>query len=155
MKTGRVYIVVYETFLIDFVAGGVAGAVSRTVVSPLERVKIIFQVLCCGVEYTFKFKINSGKQKKTVAGVLKTIWRQEGVLGMFKGNGTNVIRIFPYSAVQFASYEMAKKVKGESTTSHLLFRYCYDTKVATAWIRLNEWHVALLRAFAQLQPHIH
>lgn len=27
-----------------FIAGGVAGAVSRTVVSPLERMKIIFQV---------------------------------------------------------------------------------------------------------------
>jgi len=26
-------------------------------------------------------------------------------LGYFKGNGTNVVRIFPYSAVQFASYE--------------------------------------------------
>lgn len=60
--------------------------------------------------HVFKFQINSGAHKCTVAGVLKTIWRQEGILGMFKGNGTNVIRIFPYSAVQFASYEMAKKV---------------------------------------------
>jgi hypothetical protein len=31
-------------------------------------------------------------------------------LGYFKGNGTNVIRIVPYSAVQFASYEQYKKV---------------------------------------------
>jgi hypothetical protein len=56
---------------------------------------------------------------------LKNIWKAEGVAGMFKGikifdslllikipgNGTNIIRIFPYSAVQFASYEFAKKVK--------------------------------------------
>lgn len=31
-------------FYKNFIAGGVAGAVSRTVVSPLERAKILFQV---------------------------------------------------------------------------------------------------------------
>lgn len=28
-----------------------------------------------------------------------------------KGNGTNIIRIFPYSAVQFATYEFVKNVR--------------------------------------------
>jgi hypothetical protein len=31
-------------FYKNFIAGGVAGAISRTVVSPLERAKILFQV---------------------------------------------------------------------------------------------------------------
>lgn len=30
--------------------------------------------------------------------------------GYFKGNGTNVMRIVPYVAVQFAAYEEFKKV---------------------------------------------
>ncbi len=34
-------------------------------------------------------------------------WRK----GFFKGNGTNVIRIAPYSAVQFASFEIYKSVR--------------------------------------------
>lgn len=33
-----------ETWFKTFIAGGVAGVVSRTVVSPLERIKILFQV---------------------------------------------------------------------------------------------------------------
>lgn len=60
-----------------------------------------------------------------IFGTLKNIWKTEGLVGMFKGrnfvastlrlivlgNGTNVIRIFPYSAVQFAAYEFSKKVQ--------------------------------------------
>ena len=42
---------------------------------------------------------------------LRQIGRQEGVTGYFKGNGTNVIRIAPYSAVQFAAYEKYKQVR--------------------------------------------
>ena len=38
------------------------------------------------------------------------IWREEGVKGYFKGNGTNVVRIVPYVAVQFAAYEEFKQV---------------------------------------------
>ncbi len=41
---------------------------------------------------------------------LAHIWREEGIIGYFKGNGTNVVRIVPYVAVQFAAYEEFKKV---------------------------------------------
>jgi solute carrier family 25 phosphate transporter 23/24/25/41 len=41
---------------------------------------------------------------------LKKIWLEEGVSGLFKGNGINVLRIAPYSGAQFVSYEWIKKV---------------------------------------------
>ena len=41
---------------------------------------------------------------------LVSIGREEGVKGYFKGNGTNIVRIIPYVAVQFAAYEEYKKV---------------------------------------------
>lgn len=34
----------------------------------------------------------------------------KSVLLFLKGNGTNIIRIIPYTAVQFAAYEEFKKV---------------------------------------------
>jgi len=80
-------------------AGGVAGAVSRTCVSPLERVKILFQLQRTGeVKY------------RGVWHALSVIYKEEGFYGYLKGNGTNIVRIFPYSAVQFAAYEQFKKV---------------------------------------------
>ena len=33
-----------KDFVLDFVAGGVSAAVSKTVVAPLERVKILLQI---------------------------------------------------------------------------------------------------------------
>ncbi|OMJ20874.1 putative mitochondrial carrier [Smittium culicis] len=95
-------------WLKHFIAGGVAGAVSRTVVSPLERMKILFQVQ------------NSNKSSYSgVVGTLKKIWKEEGFLGYMRGNGTNVIRIFPYSAVQFATYEKLKYLLMEKGKSEL------------------------------------
>ncbi|MCJ1233204.1 hypothetical protein MMC14_001159 [Varicellaria rhodocarpa] len=82
-----------------FLAGGAAGAVSRTVVSPLERLKILFQIQSVGRE---EYKMSVGK------GLMK-MWREEGWRGLMRGNGTNCIRIVPYSAVQFGSYNFYKR----------------------------------------------
>ncbi|KAI4126652.1 MAG: hypothetical protein LQ347_004890 [Umbilicaria vellea] len=82
-----------------FLAGGAAGAVSRTVVSPLERLKILFQIQSHGRE---EYKLSVGQ------GLMK-MWREEGWRGLMRGNGTNCIRIVPYSAVQFGSYNFYKK----------------------------------------------
>lgn len=83
----------------SFMAGGVAGAVSRTIVSPLERLKILFQIQTTGRE---EYKLSIGK-------ALGKMWREEGWRGFMRGNGTNCIRIVPYSAVQFGSYNFFKK----------------------------------------------
>lgn len=87
-----------------FCAGGVAGAVSRTVVSPLERLKILYQIQSAGRE---EYKLSVGK------GLMK-MWKEEGWKGLMRGNGTNCVRIVPYSAVQFGSYNFYKRV-GESS----------------------------------------
>ncbi|EGG06794.1 uncharacterized protein MELLADRAFT_48294 [Melampsora larici-populina 98AG31] len=82
-----------------FIAGGTAGAMSRTVVSPLERLKIIFQ--CQGP--------GSSNYQGMWPSLVK-IGKTEGWRGYFRGNGINVIRIAPYSAIQFSAYEVAKKL---------------------------------------------
>lgn len=34
----------YQSFLIDFLAGGLSAAIAKTAVAPLERVKLLLQV---------------------------------------------------------------------------------------------------------------
>lgn len=89
-----------EPVVAAFIAGGVAGAVSRTIVSPLERLKILLQIQSVGRE---EYKLSIWK-------ALVKMWREEGWRGFMRGNGTNCIRIVPYSAVQFGSYNLYKKV---------------------------------------------
>lgn len=91
-----------QPVLAAFCAGGIAGAVSRTVVSPLERLKILLQVQSAGRE---AYKLSVGQ-------ALGKMWREEGWRGFMRGNGTNCIRIVPYSAVQFSSYNFYKRVSG-------------------------------------------
>lgn len=98
---------VSQPVIAAFLAGGVAGAVSRTVVSPLERLKILFQIQSAGRE---EYKLSVGK------GLMK-MWKEEGWRGFMRGNGTNCIRIVPYSAVQFGSYNFYKKVSILSSAS--------------------------------------
>ena len=56
---------------------------------------------------------------------LVSIGREEGIRGYFKGNGTNVVRIIPYVAVQFAAYEEFKKVCIYYAKLCRLCNYCY------------------------------
>lgn len=99
------------------VAGGIAGAVSRTSVSPFERLKILYQIQT-------ENEINKKRFKGIVPSLVK-IWKEEGFLGYYKGNGTNVLRIVPYMAVQFAAYEEYKKLLGISDGEHSpIWRLC-------------------------------
>lgn len=101
---------------LSFICGGTAGALSRTAVSPMERVKVLFQVQGTG----------SGKSyKKGTLSTIAQIYREEGYKGLFRGNGINCIRIVPYTAIQYAVFENLKNyvTNGErnlTTTEKLL-----------------------------------
>lgn len=82
----------------SLISGGIAGAVSRTIVSPFERAKILLQLQGPEAHQAYK-------------GMFPTIWKMyvdEGWRGWFRGNLLNCIRVVPYSAVQFAVFEKTK-----------------------------------------------
>lgn len=84
------------------VAGGGAGAVSRTCTAPLDRLKVLLQVH------------GSKKNNLTVVGGFKQLYEEGGLRGLWRGNGMNVIKIAPESAIKFMAYEQIKAfVKGD------------------------------------------
>ncbi|XP_045823332.1 calcium-dependent mitochondrial ATP-magnesium/phosphate carrier protein 3-like isoform X2 [Trifolium pratense] len=82
-----------------FIAGGIAGAASRTATAPLDRLKVVLQ-------------IQTGKA--SIMPAVMKIWQRDGLLGFFRGNGLNVVKVAPESAIKFYAYEMLKNVIGDS-----------------------------------------
>ncbi|GAB5353161.1 hypothetical protein AAMO2058_000014000 [Amorphochlora amoebiformis] len=109
-----------KSFLETFIAGGIAGAVSRTCTAPLDRLKLLLQTDANGKYrgilqglYTIyedgkKHRLALDRGQKTKA----TGWRGVlgGLLSFFRGNGTNVVKIAPETALRFWAYENAKTV---------------------------------------------
>ncbi|KAK0627115.1 mitochondrial carrier domain-containing protein [Immersiella caudata] len=85
------------------VAGGMAGCVAKTLVAPLDRVKILFQAHNPHfVKYTGSWF--------GVAEAMKDIYHQDGVLGLYRGHSATALRIFPYAAIKFLAYEQIRAV---------------------------------------------
>lgn len=73
-------------FLKDLAAGGVAGGISKTVVAPIERVKLLLQVQAASSQ------IKPEDQYKGIIDCFTRVARDQGVLSLWRGNLANVIR---------------------------------------------------------------
>lgn len=82
--------------------GGVAGTVAKSIVAPFDRVKIHFQI------QNPRLQTYSGKLLG-VFRALHIIYHESGLRGLFRGHSAMVIRIFPYAAINFYSYERIRR----------------------------------------------
>ncbi|XP_063393488.1 calcium-binding mitochondrial carrier protein SCaMC-2 isoform X1 [Cydia fagiglandana] len=76
-------------------AGGIAGAFSRTCTAPLDRLKVFLQV---------------NPTREGMSKCLARMISEGGITGLWRGNGINVIKIAPESAIKFAAYEQVKRL---------------------------------------------
>uniref|UniRef100_A0A671R9X6 ADP/ATP translocase n=1 Tax=Sinocyclocheilus anshuiensis TaxID=1608454 RepID=A0A671R9X6_9TELE len=79
-----------------FLAGGVAAAISKTAVAPIERVKLLLQVQHASRQITVE------TQYKGIMDCVVRIPKEQGFLSFWRGNLANVIRYFPTQALNFA-----------------------------------------------------
>jgi len=70
--------------------------IARTCIAPIERIKILYQIQ------------KGSPQGVSYFALAPRIVREEGFFSMWKGNSAAVIRVIPYNAIQFASYEIYK-----------------------------------------------
>ncbi|KAM9207646.1 mitochondrial adenyl nucleotide antiporter SLC25A25 isoform 2-T2 [Dugong dugon] len=82
------------------VAGGGAGAVSRTCTAPLDRLKVLMQVHA------------SRSNNMCIIGGFTQMIREGGARSLWRGNGINVLKIAPESAIKFMAYEQIKRLVG-------------------------------------------
>lgn len=80
-------------------AGGIAGAVSRTCTAPFDRLKV----------YLITHS-STPQNPLTLASAVRSIYSHGGWKSFFVGNGLNVMKIIPESAIKFYSYESCKQL---------------------------------------------
>lgn len=92
-------------FVIDFLAGGVSGAISKTATAPIERVKLIIQTQDANP------KIISGEVARYtgMGDAFKRVASEQGIGAFWRGNLTNIIRYFPTQAFNLAFKDSIKK----------------------------------------------
>jgi solute carrier family 25 (adenine nucleotide translocator) protein 4/5/6/31 len=94
-----------QSFMIDFLMGGVSAAVSKTAAAPIERVKLLIQ--------NQDEMLKSGRLDRPYGGIgdcFSRVVKDEGVGSLWRGNMANVYRYFPTQALNFAFKDYFKKM---------------------------------------------
>ena len=94
LHNSNVALAALQTFGLQLVSGGGAGAISKTSVAPIERIKVLLQV-----------------EKGSSSGftsIARNILRTQGPLAFWRGNGVNVLRIIPNAAIKFSCNDAYK-----------------------------------------------
>ncbi|CAK4081310.1 unnamed protein product [Aphanomyces euteiches] len=98
-------------------AGGVAGSIGKTCTAPLSRLTILFQV------HSMVTPTHKDKFSGSLPEAFMKVVRREGVFALWKGNGASVVHRFPYSAVNFFTYEWCKGIFENEIQSQMLSRF--------------------------------
>ncbi|KAK7905908.1 hypothetical protein LTR67_000632 [Exophiala xenobiotica] len=111
-----------------FIAGGLAGMVSRTATAPLDRLKVYLIAQTSPKDATIKAVKDAAPLQmirnfgRPLVDACKELWAAGGLRSLFAGNGLNVVKVMPESAIKFGAYEAAKRFFARmdgSDTKHL------------------------------------
>ena len=93
-----------KSFMTDFLIGGVSAAVSKTIVAPIERVKLLLQVQDASSSIKAEDRYNG------IGDCFQRVLKEQGFTSFWRGNLANVIRYFPTQALNFAFKDFYKKI---------------------------------------------
>mmetsp|Transcript_38369 Transcript_38369/g.52049 ORF Transcript_38369/g.52049 Transcript_38369/m.52049 type:complete len:303 (-) Transcript_38369:123-1031(-) len=93
-----------KSFMSDFLIGGVSAAVSKTLVAPIERVKLLLQVQDASQS------IAAENRYKGIGDCFSRVYSEQGLGSFWRGNLANVVRYFPTQALNFAFKDTYKKI---------------------------------------------
>lgn len=108
----------------QLLAGGVAGAISKTCTAPLARLTILFQLQGMHTDA-------ASLKKASIWQEASRIVREEGFRAFWKGNLVTIAHRLPYSSISFYAFERYKNVlqlilgvesQGENITTDLCIR---------------------------------
>tara|TARA_B110000008_G_C16955488_1_gene558029 strand:+ start:175 stop:993 length:819 start_codon:yes stop_codon:yes gene_type:complete len=118
----------------DIISGAVAGVVSRTMVAPIELYRVQRQ--------------NPFVPNSTIRNVMK----KEGIRHLWKGNGTNCIRIVPQLSINWALYQKLKPINESMFENKKVANFVSGVETGVASMFLT-YPLELSRTYLSLQSN--
>ncbi|KAG5034076.1 hypothetical protein AAZX31_04G051000 [Glycine max] len=106
-----------KSFQRDLMAGAVMGGVVHTIVAPIERAKLLLQTQ----ESNLAIVASGRRRFKGMLDCIARTVREEGILSLWRGNGSSVIRYYPSVALNFSLKDLYKSMlRGGNSSDNLL-----------------------------------
>uniref|UniRef100_A0A0E0A250 ADP/ATP translocase n=1 Tax=Oryza glumipatula TaxID=40148 RepID=A0A0E0A250_9ORYZ len=96
----------------DLVAGAAMGGAVHTVVAPIERAKLLLQTQDGNAAL-----LGRARRFRGFADCVARTVRDEGMLSLWRGNGTAVIRYYPSVALNFSLKDLYRSILKDAGTS--------------------------------------
>lgn len=90
----------------DLLAGAVMGGVVHTIVAPIERAKLLLQTQ----ESNIAILSGPHRRFKGMFDCIARTIREEGILSLWRGNGSSVLRYYPSVALNFSLKDLYKNI---------------------------------------------
>ncbi|KAL0734891.1 hypothetical protein Bca4012_011101 [Brassica carinata] len=104
----------FKHFHRDLLAGAVMGGVVHTIVAPIERAKLLLQTQESNIAIVGD---SSGKRRfKGMFDFIHRTIREEGVLSLWRGNGSSVLRYYPSVALNFSLKDLYRGLLRNSSS---------------------------------------
>ena len=82
------------SFVVDLLAGGMSGAVTKTLAAPIERVKLLMQTQRSNQDLKIPYRHSWD--------CVVRVYQEQGLWSFWRGNVASVLRYFPSQAMNFA-----------------------------------------------------
>lgn len=98
------------------ISGALSGALAKTAIAPMDRVKIVFQT-----DPSRPFKL------RPILAFVKTIYTQQGLRSFWRGHTATLLRVAPYSATNFFVFERSRNFLNQMAGANdypMAVRFC-------------------------------
>ncbi|KAM7510832.1 hypothetical protein LguiB_009707 [Lonicera macranthoides] len=118
----------------DLMAGAVMGGVVHTIVAPIERAKLLLQTQ----ESNMAILSSPHRRFKGMVDCIVRTVKEEGILSLWRGNGSSVLRYYPSVALNFSLKVIDKRdycvvdwldLKNDDMIFHLMLYFLLRMKV--------------------------
>ncbi|ETV88575.1 hypothetical protein, variant [Aphanomyces astaci] len=110
-----------STELRSFIAGGLAGVIAKSMLSPVDRIKLLFQV-SDHLRFSLRNALHMGVD----------IAKRDGVQALFRGNTINLVKVFMSAGIQHSSFDYIRRRFHDANSSNHHGNTPYVKKLSNA-----------------------